>query len=126
MQRRAGCLNRASRRAENFGSLLACFRFQPLFVAEESNGWAYWGSSQFNKLPAGWVTSQPGGAIAPNPGWAWSLLILPYIEQQNLYNLIVADGADVVTPNGAWGATAKAASSRPRCRSTAARPTPVG
>jgi prepilin-type N-terminal cleavage/methylation domain-containing protein/prepilin-type processing-associated H-X9-DG protein len=43
-------------------------------------------------LPAGWVTSQ---AAAPNPGWSWSLLLLPNLEQVNLYNAI---GADVVTP----------------------------
>ena len=49
------------------------------------------------KLPAGWVTSRPGGAIAPSPGWSWSLLILPNIEQGNLYTAI---GPDLVTPGG--------------------------
>jgi prepilin-type N-terminal cleavage/methylation domain-containing protein len=49
-------------------------------------------------LPAGWVTSAPAGAIAPNPGWSWSLLILPYLEQGALFTTI---GADVFTPSGA-------------------------
>jgi len=57
-------------------------------------------------LPAGWVTSSPAGAIAPSPGWAWSYLILPQIEQDNLFTIIKNDGADIVTPNGAWAATA--------------------
>jgi prepilin-type N-terminal cleavage/methylation domain-containing protein/prepilin-type processing-associated H-X9-DG protein len=60
----------------------------------------------YGALPAGWVTSKPSGAIAPNPGWAWSFLILPYIEQDNLYKMILAAGADITTPNGAWAATA--------------------
>ena len=47
------------------------------------------------KLPAGWVTSKTG--VAPSPGWSWSLLILPNIEQGNLYGEI---GPDVVTPGG--------------------------
>jgi prepilin-type N-terminal cleavage/methylation domain-containing protein/prepilin-type processing-associated H-X9-DG protein len=38
-------------------------------------------------LPPGWVTNI-SGSVAPNPGWSWSLLILPYIEQDNLYKLI--------------------------------------
>jgi len=56
----------------------------------------------YQKLPAGWVTSNPGGAVAPNPGWSWATLILPYIEQAPLYNVIGPTGAppDVVTPNG--------------------------
>jgi prepilin-type N-terminal cleavage/methylation domain-containing protein/prepilin-type processing-associated H-X9-DG protein len=63
----------------------------------------------YGALPAGWVTSKPAGATAPNPGWAWSFLILPYIEQDSLYKAILADGADIVTPNGAWAATANGA-----------------
>src|SRR5437588_1249462 len=42
---------------------------------------------QTKTLPPGWVTNSTG-AIAPNPGWAWSLLILPNIEQGVIYNLI--------------------------------------
>jgi prepilin-type N-terminal cleavage/methylation domain-containing protein/prepilin-type processing-associated H-X9-DG protein len=53
------------------------------------------------KLPAGWVTSPNGSgslstscntnAGVPCPGWAWSLLILPYIEQQSLNQLFNPD-----------------------------------
>src|SRR5947199_4942490 len=39
----------------------------------------------YKKLPTGWVTST---AAQPNPGWSWSLLILPYIEQQTIYNAL--------------------------------------
>ncbi|HEV8059471.1 MAG TPA: DUF1559 domain-containing protein [Gemmataceae bacterium] len=46
-------------------------------------------------LPAGWVTST---TAQPSPGWSWSLLILPYIEQNPLYMLI---GANLATPGGA-------------------------
>src|SRR3954451_5932692 len=42
-------------------------------------------------LPVGWVTSSPSGPTAPSPGWSWSLLILPYLEQDNLYNTINAN-----------------------------------
>ena len=52
-------------------------------------------NDQIGTLPAGWVTSQPAGAIAPNPGWAWSLLLLPNLEQVNLYTAIAPD---VTTP----------------------------
>jgi prepilin-type processing-associated H-X9-DG protein len=45
-------------------------------------------------LPKGWVTST---AAAPSPGWSWAILILPYIEQQGLYNAI---NPDIATPNG--------------------------
>jgi prepilin-type N-terminal cleavage/methylation domain-containing protein/prepilin-type processing-associated H-X9-DG protein len=45
------------------------------------------------KLPAGWVTSS---TAAPSPGWSWGTLILPYIEQGNLYTTM---NPDVVTPN---------------------------
>jgi prepilin-type processing-associated H-X9-DG protein len=52
-------------------------------------------NDQAGTLPAGWVTSQPTGAVAPNPGWSWSLLLLPNLEQGNLFTTI---GADLVTP----------------------------
>jgi prepilin-type N-terminal cleavage/methylation domain-containing protein/prepilin-type processing-associated H-X9-DG protein len=56
----------------------------------------------YQKLPAGWVTNTAGN-VAPNPGWAWSLIILPYIEQDNMYKTI---NADVTTPGGAPGTNA--------------------
>jgi len=44
----------------------------------------------FGKLPVGWATNQ-SGSVAPNPGWSWSLIILPQIEQDNLFKTIAAD-----------------------------------
>jgi prepilin-type N-terminal cleavage/methylation domain-containing protein/prepilin-type processing-associated H-X9-DG protein len=60
----------------------------------------------FGTLPTGWVTSPSGApmpttnclqnpALTPCPGWAWTTLILPFIEQQNLYQLL---NPDVTTP----------------------------
>jgi prepilin-type N-terminal cleavage/methylation domain-containing protein/prepilin-type processing-associated H-X9-DG protein len=49
-------------------------------------------------LPPGWVTG-PTGSPAPSPGWAWSLLILPYIEQGNLYSTINPDITVAMAPN---------------------------
>ncbi len=54
-------------------------------------------NDQYGKLPAGWVTNQ-SATIAPSPGWAWTLLLLPNLEQGNLYTQI---NADIVTPGGA-------------------------
>jgi prepilin-type N-terminal cleavage/methylation domain-containing protein len=51
----------------------------------------------YSKLPAGWVTSAPAGAVAPSPGWSWATVILPFIEQTALFNTI---NPDLVTPNG--------------------------
>jgi prepilin-type N-terminal cleavage/methylation domain-containing protein/prepilin-type processing-associated H-X9-DG protein len=48
-------------------------------------------NDSYQKLPAGWITSQPAGASAPSPGWSWSVLILPYLEQGNLYTTISPD-----------------------------------
>jgi prepilin-type N-terminal cleavage/methylation domain-containing protein/prepilin-type processing-associated H-X9-DG protein len=50
-----------------------------------------------NKLPPGWVVST---ASAPNPGWSWATVIMPYIEQGNLYQ-IIDNGAppNVTTPD---------------------------
>ena len=41
-------------------------------------------------LPTAWVTA-PTGATAPSPGWSWQTLILPYIEQNNLYTQLAPD-----------------------------------
>jgi prepilin-type N-terminal cleavage/methylation domain-containing protein/prepilin-type processing-associated H-X9-DG protein len=51
--------------------------------------------SSFKILPAGWVTNANG--TAPSPGWSWSLLILPFIDQNALY---VDINADIITPGG--------------------------
>ena len=49
-------------------------------------------------LPTGWVTA-PSGNPAPNPGWAWGVLILPYMEQSNLYSTLAPDtsGLNAIT-----------------------------
>jgi prepilin-type N-terminal cleavage/methylation domain-containing protein/prepilin-type processing-associated H-X9-DG protein len=49
----------------------------------------------YKKLPAGWLTRR--GGPYPNPGWNWSLVLLPFIEQNPLYRSI---GANIVTPGG--------------------------
>ncbi len=37
-------------------------------------------------FPSGWIVNNAGGALLPNSeGWAWSALILPYLDQKNLY-----------------------------------------
>jgi prepilin-type N-terminal cleavage/methylation domain-containing protein/prepilin-type processing-associated H-X9-DG protein len=38
-------------------------------------------------LPEGWVVN-PLSNGNPNPGWGWGTLILPYIEQDNLYTAL--------------------------------------
>jgi prepilin-type N-terminal cleavage/methylation domain-containing protein/prepilin-type processing-associated H-X9-DG protein len=53
-------------------------------------------------LPAGWVTST---TVKPNPGWSWATLILPFIEQDNLYRLLNPN-VDPVTPGGPPAPTA--------------------
>jgi prepilin-type N-terminal cleavage/methylation domain-containing protein/prepilin-type processing-associated H-X9-DG protein len=58
---------------------LACHSYQ------DSNG----------ALPAGWVTKANGPY--PSPGWNWQYMILPYLEQGNLYTAI---NADLATPTG--------------------------
>src|SRR5689334_8794995 len=52
-------------------------------------------------LPCGWLTAPNGAGFNtttgnanqgdPSPGWSWSTLILPYIEQQGLYQLFNPD-----------------------------------
>src|SRR5437868_11687100 len=42
----------------------------------------------YRTLPPGYLTSRTG--TAPNPGWGWGVLILPYLEQSSLYNAINA------------------------------------
>ena len=43
--------------------------------------------SAFQTLPPGWVTGNPMIANS-EPGWGWSAYILPFMEQNNLYNQI--------------------------------------
>jgi prepilin-type N-terminal cleavage/methylation domain-containing protein/prepilin-type processing-associated H-X9-DG protein len=45
-------------------------------------------------LPTGWYTTT---TTKPNPGWAWASLILPFIEQDNLYRQLNPN-LDPVTP----------------------------
>src|SRR5438105_3309934 len=44
--------------------------------------------SAYSKFPAGWkVTRDAAGNATPNTGyWGWAVELLPYVEQQNLYN----------------------------------------
>jgi prepilin-type N-terminal cleavage/methylation domain-containing protein len=46
-------------------------------------------------LPPGWLCTN---SLAPSPGWSWSLLILPYLEQGNLYNAINPDVSVTLAP----------------------------
>jgi prepilin-type N-terminal cleavage/methylation domain-containing protein/prepilin-type processing-associated H-X9-DG protein len=54
----------------------------------------------YGALPTGWVTSN---TVMPNPGWSWATIILPFIEQDNLYRLL---NPDLVTPAGPPAPTA--------------------
>ena len=39
----------------------------------------------YGALPTGWVTNS---TTQPSPGWSWQAVILPYIEQENLYKAL--------------------------------------
>jgi prepilin-type N-terminal cleavage/methylation domain-containing protein/prepilin-type processing-associated H-X9-DG protein len=54
----------------------------------------------YGTLPTGWVTN---AAHTPSPGWSWAIIILPFIEQGNLYTQI---NPDIITPGGAPGTNA--------------------
>jgi prepilin-type N-terminal cleavage/methylation domain-containing protein/prepilin-type processing-associated H-X9-DG protein len=63
----------------------------------------------YSTLPPGWVTSPNGAGFnttscntagVPCPGWNWSLLILPFIEQQSLYQNF---NPDTSTPGPPFG-----------------------
>jgi prepilin-type processing-associated H-X9-DG protein len=45
-----------------------------------------------NSFPPGYIDGNPAGPSTPDndvgPGWGWAAILLPYIEQQNLYNQI--------------------------------------
>jgi prepilin-type N-terminal cleavage/methylation domain-containing protein/prepilin-type processing-associated H-X9-DG protein len=50
----------------------------------------------YKKLPPGWVVAFGN---APSPGWSWSTLILPFVEQVNIYNQLgVNTGVPTVMP----------------------------
>jgi prepilin-type N-terminal cleavage/methylation domain-containing protein/prepilin-type processing-associated H-X9-DG protein len=53
----------------------------------------------YKKLPPGWVTSLDG-TVAPNPGWSWATLILPYIEQGPLFQQLKATYGNLNTTTG--------------------------
>src|SRR5271169_3610112 len=44
----------------------------------------------YNSFPAGYVDRNPAGPSTPDndlgPGWGWAALLLPYVEQGNVYN----------------------------------------
>ena len=56
----------------------------------------------YNQLPTGWVTST---TTKPSPGWAWATIILPFMEQDNLFKQLNPN-LDPVTPNGPPAPTA--------------------
>jgi prepilin-type N-terminal cleavage/methylation domain-containing protein len=74
----------------------------------------------YNHLPAGWVVN---GGVQPSPGWSWATIIMPFIEQGNLYNQM---NPDVTTPGAPPAPTAanglQAALSVYRCPSDGGLP----
>ncbi len=55
-----------------------------------------------NVLPPGWVTN---ASSAPSPGWNWAAVILPYVEQQALYNQMGVDLTGTTGPGAASAVT---------------------
>jgi prepilin-type N-terminal cleavage/methylation domain-containing protein/prepilin-type processing-associated H-X9-DG protein len=47
-------------------------------------------------LPTGWVTSR---TTQPNPGWSWGVLILPFVEQDNVFKALNPN-LNTTTPGG--------------------------
>jgi len=60
--------------------------------------------STYKRFPQGWVTTT---ATQPNPGWTWSVLILPFIEQEPLYNQLNPQFSPPNSPTGAQLALAQ-------------------
>jgi len=54
----------------------------------------------YKTFAPGWLTSVDGTTKVPNPGWSWGTLILPYIEQGNLYTSLGVVVAPDVNING--------------------------
>jgi len=48
--------------------------------------------NSYNRLPMGEFTRV---GLAPNPGWTWSVMIWPFIEQDNLFRQVAPDLANV-------------------------------
>ena len=44
--------------------------------------------STFATFPPGWIRSESTNPPSPDPSWSWSCLLLPYLEQQNTYNVL--------------------------------------
>jgi len=53
----------------------------------------------YKTFAPGWLTASTG-AVAPNPGWAWGTMILPQIEQGNLYTSLGVVAAPDLSING--------------------------
>src|SRR5438874_6298175 len=51
------------------------------------------------QFPPGYLAPNPGPGFADDngPGWGWAALLLPYIEQDNIYRRIQL-GIDIVDP----------------------------
>ncbi len=54
-------------------------------------------ASAHSKFPPGWLFYAPqmsgrGDRVHRLPGWGWQTMILPYVEQGNIFNQIVFDG----------------------------------
>jgi prepilin-type N-terminal cleavage/methylation domain-containing protein/prepilin-type processing-associated H-X9-DG protein len=44
--------------------------------------------STYSAFPPGWIRNSNLPTPAPDPSWSWSCFLLPYIEQQNIYNVL--------------------------------------
>jgi prepilin-type N-terminal cleavage/methylation domain-containing protein/prepilin-type processing-associated H-X9-DG protein len=83
---RASCLNNLKQIGlalhnyhDTMGSLPPSYVFDPLLVPPPPGGGAI---ARFDRPP-------PTPPLDPHsPGWGWAALLLPYVEQQNLYNRI--------------------------------------
>src|SRR5262245_54122758 len=44
----------------------------------------------YERFPAGYLATRPGPGLADDngPGWGWGALLLPFLEQDNLYRQI--------------------------------------